>query len=62
MLKVLKNIIKLMGSLLCILAAVAIMVSDIYNINLNKSMLVALILSVILGSVPFWHNTGVNKQ
>ena len=54
MLREIKNVIQLFVSLLCVLTAVAVMVSDIYHIDLYKSILWASILSIILGGMTFF--------
>ena len=60
MLKGLKNVIQLIASLLCVFSAVAVMVSDTYNIDLYKSISGAFILTLILGSIPFLNNSGAD--
>ncbi|MGD9157928.1 MAG: hypothetical protein PVG39_05950 [Desulfobacteraceae bacterium] len=62
MLREIKNVIQLMVSLLFILAAIAVMLSDIYNIDLYKSILGACIVSVILGGLPFLNSSGSEKK
>lgn len=54
MLKKLHDVLQLMISLLCILGAIAVMYSDIYCIGLYKLLTVAFMLSVFLGSIPFF--------
>lgn len=54
MLREIKNVIQLFVSLLCVLAAIAVMVSDIYHIDLYSSLLGASVLSIILGGITFF--------
>ena len=53
MLKKLHDVLQLTISLLCILAAIAVMFSDIYNIDLHRLIIMAFLLSGTLGSLHF---------
>ena len=54
MLRKLQDAIRVMISMLCLLAAIAVMVSDIFSLDLNRLLAAAFMLSLITGSLPFF--------
>ena len=62
MLKEIKNILFLVTSILSVLSALAIMFSDIYSIELYRLLVLATVLSIILGSIPFLVIFGSRKK
>ena len=62
MLRKLQEVIRVTVSVACLLTALAVMFSDIFNIDLNKLIIAALMLSVILGSIPFFLISQTGKK
>jgi uncharacterized membrane protein YuzA (DUF378 family) len=62
MLREIKNVIQLVVSLMCVFGAIAVVLSDILNIDLCKFLFGASILSIILGSIPFLNGAGTDKN
>ena len=62
MLKEIKDVLGFMVSLMCVLSAIAVIFSDIYNIELIKLLVAATILSLVLGSIPFIHTIQAGKK
>ena len=62
MLKEIKDYFFLMASLLSVFGAVAVMISDIYQIDLQRLITIAATLSIVLACIPFLNRSVKRKE